>query len=173
LRTSAILLLAGLLACQAPPPLEVVDRIDLDRFAGRWYEIASLPQRFQRGCVATTATYTRITATRIRVLNECRDHSFDGALRSVEGIAWVSDPVASPAKLRVQFFWPFSGDYWIIDLDPEYRHAVVGHPSREYLWILARSPSLDPSDYEALLTRIAALGYDPERLQRTAQPPSP
>jgi apolipoprotein D and lipocalin family protein len=106
-----------------------VKALDLDRYGGRWFEIASFPQRFQRGCVATTATYTRLADGRIRVENECRDESFDGELRRVEGVAWLTDPDASPAKLKVQFFWPFSGDYWVIELDADYRYAVIGHLS--------------------------------------------
>jgi apolipoprotein D and lipocalin family protein len=165
-------LLALPLACHtASPPLDVVDEVDLDRYVGRWYEIASLPQRFQRGCVATTANYTRLDDGRIRVENECRDGSFDGEIRRAEGVAWLKDPNGTPAKLKVQFFWPFRGDYWIIELDPDYRYAVVGHPSRDYLWILSRSRTMDPALYETLLARIAAHGYDLERLNRTPQPP--
>jgi apolipoprotein D and lipocalin family protein len=166
--------LAVLLACQsAKAPLNVVDEIDLDRYAGRWYEIASFPQRFQRGCVATTANYTRLAEGRIRVQNECRDGEFDGKLRRVEGVAWLADPDGSQAKLKVQFFWPFRADYWIIELDPDYRHAVVGHPSRDYLWILARTRTLEPAVYETLLARIEAQGFDLERLERTPQPSTP
>ncbi len=165
--------LVALVACQTPSaPLAVVGEVDLDRYLGRWFEIASFPQRFQRGCVATTATYSRLGEGRIRVENECRDETFDGELRRVEGVAWLADPQESPAKLKVQFFWPFSGDYWILELDPEYRYAVVGHPSRDYLWILSRTRTLDPAIYEMLLSRIEADGYDLDRLNRTPQPPS-
>ena len=167
-------LLAALAACAAPaPPLEVAGAVDLERYLGRWYEIASLPQFFQRGCVATTAEYTRRPDGRIRVVNECRDGSLDGELRRAEGVAWVADPGRSDARLVVQFFWPFRGDYWILELDPDYRYAVVGNPSREYLWILSRTPTLDPALYEALLTRIVARGYALARLTRTPQPPAP
>jgi apolipoprotein D and lipocalin family protein len=168
-----LLLLATTVACQSPKtPLDVVPEIDLDRYVGRWYEIASFPQRFQEGCVATATRYTRRNDGRIRVENECRDGSFDGDLRRVEGVAWVTDPSGSQAKLKVQFFWPFRGDYWVIELDPEYRYAVVGHPSRDYLWILARTPTLDPVVYDELLARIESHGYDLERLNRTPQPAS-
>jgi apolipoprotein D and lipocalin family protein len=170
-RALGLAFLATLLACQtANPPLNVVNEVDLDRYVGRWYEIASFPQRFQRGCVATTANYTLRDDGRIRVENECRDVAFDGALRRAEGVAWVADPRSSQAKLKVQFFWPFRGDYWIIELDPDYRHAVVGHPSRDYLWILARTPTMDAADYAALLARIEAHGYDLARLKATPQP---
>jgi apolipoprotein D and lipocalin family protein len=161
-----------LISCQTPStPLDVVGAVDFDRYVGRWYEIASFPQRFQRGCVATTASYTRLEDGRIRVVNECRDGSFDGDLRQVEGVAWLANPDGSPAKLKVQFFWPFSGDYWIIELDPEYRYAVIGHPSRDYLWILSRAPTMDSGVYETLLSRIEAQGYDLDRLNRTPQAP--
>ena len=166
-----LLLLAISVACQAPrAPLTVVPEIDLDRFVGRWYEIASFPQRFQEGCVASTAEYARLEATRLRVVNSCRDETFDGDLRRVEGVAWIDDPAESRAKLKVQFFWPFSGDYWVIDLDPDYTYAVVGHPSRDYLWILSRSRTLDPEVYDEILARLDRHGYELDRLRRTPQP---
>ncbi len=157
----------------AQPPLHVVDDVDLDRYLGSWYEIASFPQWFQRGCVASMAIYSRRPDGRIGVVNECRDGSFDGELRRAEGVAWVTDENKSLAKLKVQFFWPFRGDYWIIELDPEYRYAVVGHPSRDYLWILARTPSLEPMLYQAISDRLQAQGYDLTRLRLTPQPPAP
>ncbi|MGH0031091.1 MAG: lipocalin family protein [Myxococcota bacterium] len=170
-RVPLLLPLLALLACQTPTaPLAVAEDLDLDRYLGRWYEIASFPQRFQKGCVATTATYTRRDDGRIGVTNRCRDRSFDGEVRSVEGVAWLTDPDGSPAKLSVQFFWPFHGDYWVIELDPDYRWAVVGHPSRDYLWILARTPTLDAETFRDLLARIEAKGFDPARLERTPQP---
>ena len=166
-------LLAVLVGCQTSNlPLKVVEEVDLDRYAGRWYEIASIPQRFQRGCVATAATYTLLPEGRIRVENECRNESFDGDIRRVEGVAWLKDPSESNAKLQVQFFWPFYGDYWIIELDRDYRYAVIGHPSRDYLWILSRSRTMDPAVYEMLLERIEERDFDVDRLNLTAQPPA-
>jgi apolipoprotein D and lipocalin family protein len=173
-RTVGLALLVMSVACHtANPPLSVVDDVDLDRYVGRWYEIASFPQRFQEGCVATTADYTLRDDGRIGVENACRDGSFDAEIRRAEGVAWVTDPDETMAKLKVQFFWPFRGDYWIIELDPEYRYTVIGHPSRDYLWILSRTPTMDASVYETLLSRIEARGYDLERLNRTPQPPAP
>jgi apolipoprotein D and lipocalin family protein len=172
LRLVSVLLITALAACRTPSsPLEVVDDVDLERYAGRWYEISSYPQRFQRGCVATTANYTLLGEGRIRVENECRDGSFDGKPRRIEGVAWATNPDLREGKLQVQFFWPFSADYWIIELDPDYRFAVVGHPSRKFLWILSRTPTLEPTIYQELLTRVRAHGYDPERLNKTLQPP--
>ena len=164
------LALAGSLGCQSSvPPLAVAEEVDLDRYLGRWYEIASFPQRFQEGCVATTATYSRREDGRVRVVNECRDETFDGDVREIEGVAWLADP-GENAKLKVQFFWPFSGAYWILEVDPEYGYAVVGHPSRDYLWILARNPQLAPEVYAGIVERVAAAGFDVSRLNLTPQP---
>lgn len=168
---AGLVMIAAVTACQTPStPLAVVEDVDLDRYVGRWFEIASFPQRFQEGCVATTATYTRLAGGRIGVENECRDESLDGELRRVEGVAWLTDPSNSSAKLQVQFFWPFHGDYWIIELDPTYQYAVVGHPSRDYLWILSRTPTMDPVIYETLLERLQAKSFEIDRLIRTTQP---
>jgi apolipoprotein D and lipocalin family protein len=172
LRAIALGLGVLVVACRsAQPPLEVVAQLDLARYMGTWYEIASYPQRFQHGCVATQARYALRDDGRIAVVNECRDGSFDGALRRADGVAWIADPEESPAKLKVQFFWPFHGDYWIIELGPSYEYAVIGHPSREYLWILSRTPHLDADLYAQLLERIEAHGYALDRLQQTPQPP--
>lgn len=167
-----ILLLAGCAgsAGRNLPPLETVGALELDRYLGTWYEIGRLPFRVQEGCHATTATYTRLDANTIRVVNACRRNSFDGEWRRAEGKAWVA--ANDPARLKVQFFWPFRGDYWVIALDPDYRWAMVGQPSRKYLWILAREPRLPEGVYEVLLAKAAAQGHDVSRMQRTPQPPN-
>ena len=149
-------------------PLETVDIVDLDRYVGQWYEIARYHHRFQEGCVGSMATYTQIEAGRIAVVNECYDGSFSGKLRSVKGKAWVVDKETN-ARLKVSFFWPFSGDYWIIDLGRNYEYAVVGHPERKYLWILSRSPQMDEDVYQSILKRLQKQGYDPAKLIRTTQ----
>jgi len=151
------------------PPLQTVAKVDLNRYVGTWYEIASFPQRFQKGCVASVATYSLREDGKISVLNQCRDKTLDGKLRTAKGIAWVVDK-NTDAKLKVRFFWPFSGDYWIIDLGPEYEYAVVGHPKRTYLWILSRKPHMDQAAYDGILQRLKAQGYDLSRLQKTIQP---
>jgi len=150
-------------------PLEVVPYVDLSKYAGTWYEIATIPQRFQKDCVAVTATYTLREDGKITVVNKCRKKTLDGAAKSVAGKAWVVDKKTN-AKLKVQFFWPFRGDYWIIELDPAYQYAVVGHPNRNYLWILSRSPQMAESLYQELMQRIATKGYDLSRVKKTLQP---
>ena len=146
-------------------PLPVVDTVDLNQYQGTWYEIARLPNFFQRGCQATTATYTPMKDNLIEVVNECHDESPEGPLRSITGRAWAKDE--SNAKLKVQFFWPFSGNYWITDLARDYSWAVVGDPSRKYLWILSRSPQMDEQLYQELLEGAAAKEFDVSSLIRT------
>ncbi len=150
-------------------PLQVVPRVDLNRYLGTWYEIATIPQRFQKDCVGVTATYTLRDDGKIEVLNKCRKKTLDGEIKTAKGKAWVVDKLTN-AKLKVQFFWPFSGDYWIIELDPDYQYAVVGHPNRKYLWILCRTPEMDEALYKNLVQRIANVGYDPSLIKRTLQP---
>ncbi len=150
-------------------PLDVVDHVDLERYLGTWYEIATIPQRFQKGCVGVTATYSLRPDGKIRVINRCRKETLDGKLRDIEGKAWVVDKKTN-AKLKVQFFWPFSGDYWIIELDAGYQWAVVGHPNRNYLWILCRKPRMEQALYDDLIDRIDNKGYDIARIKPTLQP---
>lgn len=153
----------------ADKPLETVASVDLDRYLGRWYEIASYPAWFQKNCTAVTADYSLREDGRIRVVNSCRKKTLDGKAKQSTGKAKVVDTVTN-AKLKVSFFGPFWGDYWIIDLDPEYRWAVVGVPSRKYLWILSRTPQMDDEIYDGITARLRDQGYDPARLNRTPQP---
>lgn len=151
------------------PPLEVVSqKVDLDRYLGKWFEIARLPFSRQEGCFGTTATYSKRPDGRIKVLNECHDKAFVGELRSAEGIAQVVDP-STNAKLEVSFFRPFWGDYWILALDENYQHVLIGQPSREYLWILSRTPKLSPETLESLKSVAVARGYDLTLLETTPQ----
>ncbi len=151
------------------PEPRTVAHVDLQRYLGTWYEIASFPQRFQRGCTATTASYSLRADGDIEVVNRCRDGAIDGPERSARGRARVVDR-ASNAKLEVSFFRPFWGAYWIVDLGSEYEYAVVGHPSRDYLWILSRTPAMDPAVYDGIVARLRAQGYETGRLVRTVQP---
>ena len=160
-----------LLACtsgarKAEPQLEVVDFVNLKRYIGTWYEIARFPHRFQEGCIASKATYSLREDGKIDVLNQCRLEKLDGKEKSAKGKAWIVDKKTN-AKLKVSFFWPFSGDYWIIDLGDNYEYAVVGHPDRTYLWILSRTPSMKKDLYAELIKRIKSKGYDTEKLLKT------
>jgi len=159
-------------SAQKAAPLRTVRHVDLERYVGTWYEIASYPQRFQKGCTATTAVYTLRDDGTIQVVNRCNRDSLDGRETVARGRARVVDH-ESNARLKVSFFWPFWGDYWIIDLDPEYRYAVVGHPGRKYLWILSRTRTMDPLIYSGILERLTGQGYDTSQLRVTLQPREP
>ena len=149
-------------------PLEVVDSVDLKRYLGTWYEVASYPAWFQKGCTGSMAEYSLLPDGKIQVVNSCRKNTLDGKLKQAKGKAEVMDATTN-AKLKVWFFWPFKGNYWIIDLDPDYQWAVVGEPKRKYLWILSRTPTMDETAYRDILARLPQKGYDPSRLNKTAQ----
>lgn len=158
----------GSCAARAAPPA-TAPAVDLARYAGIWYELARFPNRFERGLVAVNATYTLRGDGTVAVRNAGRERSLTGPERTVEGYAWLPDPT-DPAKLRVRFFWPFHGAYWIIALDEEYRWAVVGHPDRDYLWFLARERNVDDETWTAMAIAADHQGFDLNRLERVPQP---
>lgn len=157
-------------------PLATVPKVDLDRYVGRWYEIARLPNRFQNQCVSdTTATYTRNDDGTVAVLNRCRVG--DGKFIEARALARVAEP-RTRAKLEVSFFsvfgWrPVWGDYWVLALGPDYEYAVVGEPGREYGWILSRTPTLPAPTRAELDERLRALGYQPERFANSTHTAAP
>lgn len=159
---------AGLTGCSTAPaaPLATVAGVDLARYAGRWYEVASLPNRFQAQCVADTQAQYRASGDDIEVINRCR--RADGSVEAVTGVAKVVAGSAN-AQLRVSFFWPFYGDYWVLALAPDYRWALVGEPSRQFGWVLSRTPQLAPADLEAALARAEALGFARAAFKPTPQ----
>jgi len=181
---SAALALAScalVVACATPPgpaatPLATATKVDLDRYLGRWHELARTPNWFQRNCATdVTADYVRRPDGTVSVVNSCR--RADGAVDRAEGTARVVDPVTN-AKLEVAFapealrwipaVW---GNYWVIELAPDYRYAIVGEPSRAYLWVLSRAPTLDEATWTAIDARIAAAGYDRAKVTRTPVTP--
>jgi apolipoprotein D and lipocalin family protein len=148
-----------------------VGPVDLARYAGTWFEAARFPTSFQDGarlrCEDVTATYTPRADGTIGVVNRCRNAVGGGAERVAEGVARSVAP--GNDRLRVSFFWPFFGDYWVIGLDPGYRWAAVGAPGRDYLWILSREAAMAPADYDAAVAAARREGFDTARLQRTPQ----
>jgi apolipoprotein D and lipocalin family protein len=148
-------------------PLTAVDHVDLRRYAGKWYEIARYPNRFQRNCQSdTTAIYTLRDDGKVQVVNACREKN--GNVTTARGTAKVVDKKTN-AKLKVTFFWPFYGDYWVIGLSPDYQHAIVGEPSRKYLWILSHTPGMEKTTYQEVLGLVERLGFQPAKLQKTTQ----
>jgi apolipoprotein D and lipocalin family protein len=147
----------------------VAENVDLARFQGQWFEIAKLPRATQADCVGTTAFYELRSDGTMLVTNQCRLGSFTGVTRKVTASARMPDATV-PAKLSVDF-GGFYGDYWIIDLAADYSYAVVGHPTRQYLWLLARGPRLDAGTLNAVLGRAAQNGFDISNLEYTVQAP--
>lgn len=152
--------------------LQVVEHVDLSRYLGTWYEVASIPVWFQRDCAGgTTATYTLNKEGTVSVLNQCC--SKDGQKKQAKGQAWVVDKKTN-AKLKVSFvsvfgWWLFAGDYWIIDLGPNYEYAVIGHPGRSIGWVLSRTPTLPDPVIKAIGERLKAKGYDFSKFRMTNQ----
>ena len=144
--------------------LEVVPHVDLKKYLGKWYEIARLPARFEEGCSDITATYSLREYGTISVLNECKRN---GKVKRAKGKAKVVDKNTG-AKLKVTFFWPFYGDYWIINLGKDYDYAVVGTPNRKYLWILSRTPQMDDKLFSQLIELVKSKGFDVTNLIRTS-----
>ena len=157
-----------------PPPLATISALDVPRYMGRWYEIAKYPNRFQRKCVAdTSAEYKLESDGRVQVTNRCRMEN--GEWNEAVGAARQVGDASSP-KLEVRFapawlsFIPAVwGNYWVIDLDPEYQLVAVSESRREYLWVLSRSPLVAKDAYSALLERLRRLGFDTNRLESSAQ----
>jgi apolipoprotein D and lipocalin family protein len=148
--------------------LKTVPSVDLTKYAGKWYEIASYPQRFQKGCHCTTAEYTLSNKGFVILENKCRKDSVSGKLSSIKGKAFVTKNSGN-AKLKVQFFWPIRGKYWIIDLAEDYSFAVVSHPNKIYLWILSRTPEMNPAIFSTIISRLKDKGFDTGKLKATEQ----
>jgi len=145
-------------------PLQTVSSVELHKYIGKWYEIARYENWFEKGCVGATAEYV-LEEDMVRVINRCYDETgtktdeANGKAYAVEG--------SENARLRVTFFWPFYGNYWVIKLAEDYRYAVVGEPTRKYLWVLARGKTLNDEDKQAILEALPTFGYDVTKLYWT------
>ena len=158
-----------------PPPLAPINSLDLERYTGTWYEAARFPNRFQRDCAGpAVATYSLQPEGRVRVVNRCP--SANGQTEEAIGEARRVGNAGSP-RLEVRFapawlswlpmVW---GNYWVIDLDPAYQLAVVSEPKREFLWVLSRTPTVEPAAWDALMARLRAKGFDLSRLKKAGTP---
>ena len=142
--------------------LPTVSSVDLERYLGRWYEIVRFDHRFERGCSAVEAFYTLREDGMIGVKNSCF-LADENRTKEAHGRAYIVDETSN-AKLKVTFFWPFYGNYWIIDLAEDYRYAVVSEPSKEYFWILSRTPEMAQEDLDHILSSASTLGFDTSKL---------
>jgi apolipoprotein D and lipocalin family protein len=153
-------------AAESTQDIPLVQKVDLARYVGKWYEIARFPHRFEKNLSHVTATYTLRDDGRVTVLNEGRKKN--GKPSSITGKAWIPD-TSAPGLLKVSFFLFFSSDYRIILLDEDYQYAVVTSSERDYLWILCRAPRMEPQLYARLVNFVKAKGFDTGRIQKVAQ----
>lgn len=172
LGATLLTLTAFLAGCASTPklaPLKTVSFVDLERYTGRWYVIANIPYFLERGKVASYDTYARRPDGTFTNNFTFRRDTITSPEVTWHGTAKIKN-AATNAEWAVQFVWPFTADYLVIDLDPDYRWAVVGHPSRKLLWVLARDRQLPDAIYNAIVQRTASQGYDPTRITKVPQP---
>ena len=150
-------------------PLPTAPLVDLNQYMGEWFEVARLPVSYEENCVGTQAHYTMQPDGSVRVINTCHKGGLNGPLKIAKGRATVADP-QSKSKLKVSFFWPFTGDYWILEVGNGYEYALVGDPSREHLWVLSREPQMELQLLHNLVGKAQRLGFDTSRLIYTEQP---
>jgi len=147
-------------------PLLTVKSVDINKYLGTWYEIARYEHFFEKDCKNVTANYSLMEKNKIKVINSCQKIDTNKS-KEATGIAYATDDTNS--KLKVSFFRPFYGDYWVLMLDKEYKYALVGAPSREYLWILSRTKKLESETLEKILLKIKELNFDEKKLIWTIQ----
>jgi apolipoprotein D and lipocalin family protein len=150
-------------------PLPTAPLVDLNQYMGEWFEVARLPVSYEENCVGTKAIYTMQPDGSVRILNTCHKGGLDGPLKVAKGRATVADRQRK-SKLKVSFFWPFTGDYYILEVGNGYEYALVGDPSREHLWVLSRTPQMELQLLHNLVAKAQRLGFNTGRLIYTVQP---
>jgi apolipoprotein D and lipocalin family protein len=166
-----LLFCAGCASTSDMPPLRTVDYVDMDRYLGRWYVIANIPYFLEKDKVASYDTYAKRADGKLVNDFTFRKGGFDAPEKTWNGVAWVVNTTTN-AEWKVRFVWPFTATYLVLELDPDYRWAVVGTPGRDLLWILARERQLSDETYAAIIERIRAQGYDPAKIAKVPQPAS-
>ncbi len=155
---------ATFVSCDSKPLVKAVASVDLNRYMGTWYELASYPQFFERGCINVKATYIMKDGY-VEVYNESLKN---GKPNNIKGKAFVV-PKTDNAQLKVQFFWPFKGNYWVIDLAPDYSWAIVSDPKRKTLWILSRNKIMDTELYNSLIEKLEIKGFEKNKIIKMKQ----
>lgn len=162
----------SLLFSSSKKVLPTVGKVDLQKYSGQWYEIARFPSRFEKGLVCVTANYSIKGNGKIVVINKGYLADDSKKFKTAKGTAWVPNE-KYPGRLKVRFFWPFAGKYYIIALDRNYQYALVGDPARKYLWILSRTKMLPEDIYSKLLEIARENGFDSQKLIRVRQDCNP
>lgn len=162
----AVMVLLSIGCSSKTPHLATVAKVDIEKYKGTWYEIARYEHRFEKGCKNVTATYEIRDDNKIKVINRCTKIDTNKQKEAI-GVAYATDSTNS--KLKVSFFRPFYGDYYIIDLASDYSYALVGSPDREYLWILSRTKTITKQRKEQILKQLPALGFGADKFVWTIQ----
>jgi apolipoprotein D and lipocalin family protein len=163
----AVILCLGALPAVSKEPVPTVAHVDLPRFMGTWYVIASIPTIFEKHAFNATETYALNPDGTIGVTFSYHKGSFDGPLKTMKPRGWVRD--SSHAYWGMQFIWPFKSEYRISHLDDAYAETIIARTARDYVWIMAREPQVPPGDYERLVKTVVDLGYDKSKLQLVPQ----
>jgi lipocalin len=161
-------IILGLFSCKTAKDLPTVSDVNIEKYSGKWYEIAKLPNRFEKGMDCVSATYTIKENGKIKVENRGRVLKDTPRYKDITGTAWVPD-AQFPGRLKVRFFWPFSGDYYIMELDDNYEYALVGSPTRNFLWVLSRTKTMDQEVYDQLMEIAQQQGFDTEAVESINQ----
>jgi apolipoprotein D and lipocalin family protein len=166
-KLTTFLMLMSLISCISQP-LETVKVLDIGKYAGTWYEIARLPNRFEKNLECVSATYELMENGKVKVINRGVKSDNRAEQKEITGKAWVPNE-AFPGQLKVQFFWPFAGKYWVISLDENYQYALVGDPSRKFLWILSKNKKLSETTYAQLVETAKNNGFNTGQLELIKQ----
>lgn len=161
-------MLAAVAACSSPPPLQTAQRVDLERFMGDWYVIANVPTWIERDAHNAVESYRLTEDGTVATTFSFRQGGFDGALKTYHPTGYVLDRKTN-AVWGMQFLWPIKADYRIVFLDESYSQTVIGRTARDYVWLMARTPSIPEADYQRFLTLVAAEGYDPSKIRKVPQ----
>jgi len=151
-------------SCKSKKNLPTVDHLDIEKYAGTWYEIAKLPNSFEKNLTCVSARYSIKENGKIEVFNSGRKTTGDSVWKTIKGTAKVPNS-NEPGRLKVTFFWPFAGDYYVIDLAADYSYALVGSPDRKYLWILSRERTLNENIYAQLVETAREQGFPVEMIE--------
>ncbi len=167
---SLLLCLIFIVPAAGAAGLNAEKEVDFKRFTGTWYELATKPSWVQRDCVATESIYTQLDSGKLKVENRCRDENFDGDWQGIQAQAWSDPDSNEQGRLKLQLFWPFKADLWILKISEDYQTAIIGTPSLSNVWILSRTRQLPDDKYTELIKFVSATGFDIKLLEKTKQP---